>query len=98
MGLRFFTLRWIYLVAQLVVGMKWTTYLSLGTWVRFPRKAKTPIEKGFGEDREVAVPGSPNARAVTIRIFNLSLEVTFEIATYNWPCETLKIKDISQHI
>jgi hypothetical protein len=41
-------------------------YLSPGTWVRFPRKAKTPIVKGVGEDREVAVPGSPKARAVTI--------------------------------
>ena len=30
-------------------------YLSPGTWVRFPRKAKTPIEKGVGEDCEVAV-------------------------------------------
>ncbi|KAK2430373.1 hypothetical protein QL285_028715 [Trifolium repens] len=40
-------------------------YLSPGTWVRFPRKAKTPIEKGVGEDREVAVPGTPKARAVT---------------------------------
>jgi hypothetical protein len=30
-------------------------YLSPGTWVRFPRKAKTPIVKGVGEDREVAV-------------------------------------------
>jgi hypothetical protein len=33
--------------------------------VRFPRKAKTPIVKGVGEDREVAVPGTPKARAVT---------------------------------
>ncbi|KAK2457491.1 metal transporter Nramp6 [Trifolium repens] len=40
-------------------------YLSPGTWVRFPRKAKTPIVKGVGEDREVAVPGTPKARAVT---------------------------------
>ncbi|KAK2356369.1 hypothetical protein QL285_093708 [Trifolium repens] len=40
-------------------------YLSPGTWVRFPRKAKTPIVKGVEEDREVAVPGSPKARAVT---------------------------------
>ncbi|KAK2370359.1 hypothetical protein QL285_083414 [Trifolium repens] len=40
-------------------------YLSPGTWVRFPRKAKTPIVKGVGEDREVAVLGSPKARAVT---------------------------------
>ncbi|KAK2444707.1 hypothetical protein QL285_015713 [Trifolium repens] len=40
-------------------------YLSPGYMVRFPRKAKTPIEKGVGEDREVAVPGSPKARAVT---------------------------------
>jgi hypothetical protein len=30
-------------------------YLSPGTWVRFPRKAKTSILKGIGEDREVAV-------------------------------------------
>jgi hypothetical protein len=41
-------------------------YLSPGTWVRFPRKAKTPIVKGVGEDREVAVPGTPKARAVTL--------------------------------
>ncbi|KAK2456857.1 hypothetical protein QL285_004186 [Trifolium repens] len=40
-------------------------YLSPGTWVRFPRKAKIPIVKGVGEDREVAVPGTPKARAVT---------------------------------
>jgi hypothetical protein len=43
-------------------------YLSPGTWVRFPRKAKTPIVKGVGEDREVAVPGTPKARAVTLLI------------------------------
>jgi hypothetical protein len=30
-------------------------YLSPCTWVRFPWKAKTPIVKGIGEDREVAV-------------------------------------------
>jgi hypothetical protein len=40
-------------------------YLSPGTWVRFPRKAKTPIVKGVGEDRDVAVLGTPKARAVT---------------------------------
>jgi hypothetical protein len=45
-------------------------YLSPGTWVRFPRKAKTPIVKGVGEDREVAVPGSPKARAVTVKPHN----------------------------
>jgi hypothetical protein len=28
---------------------------NLGIWVSFPRKAKTPIVKGIGEDREVAV-------------------------------------------
>jgi hypothetical protein len=27
--------------------------------VRFPRKAKIPLEMGVGEDREVAVPGPP---------------------------------------
>ncbi|KAK2421622.1 hypothetical protein QL285_032232 [Trifolium repens] len=43
-------------------------YLSPGTWIRFPRKAKTPIEKGVGEDREVAVGTTyvGGARAVTL--------------------------------
>jgi hypothetical protein len=42
-------------------------YLSPGTWVRFPWKAKTPIEKRVGEDREVAVGTTyiGGARAVT---------------------------------
>jgi hypothetical protein len=40
-------------------------YLSPGTWVRFPRKAKIPLVKGGGEDREVAVSGAPKAQAVT---------------------------------
>ncbi|KAK2416794.1 hypothetical protein QL285_039157 [Trifolium repens] len=43
-------------------------YLSPGTWVRFSRKAKTPIEKGVGEDREVAVSRAPKARAVTLTL------------------------------
>jgi hypothetical protein len=33
--------------------------------IRFSWKAKTPIVKGVGEDREVTVPGTPKARAVT---------------------------------
>jgi hypothetical protein len=51
----------------MVVGMERTMYLSSGTWVRFPRKAKTPIVKGIGEDREVAVGTTyGGARAVTV--------------------------------
>jgi hypothetical protein len=38
--------------------MKWTMYLALGIWVRFPRKAKSPLKKG-GEDHEIAVPRWP---------------------------------------
>jgi hypothetical protein len=43
-------------------------YLSPCTWVRFPRKAKTPTVKGVGEDHEVAVGTTyvSGARAVTI--------------------------------
>jgi hypothetical protein len=33
--------------------------------VRFPWKAKTPLETGGGEGREVTVPGSLKARDVT---------------------------------
>jgi hypothetical protein len=42
-------------------------YLSPWYMVRFPRKAKTPIVKGVGEDREVAVGTTyvGGARAVT---------------------------------
>jgi hypothetical protein len=31
-------------------------------------RQKTPIMKGVGEDREVAVPGSPKAWAVTVSV------------------------------
>jgi hypothetical protein len=60
-------------------------YLSPGAWVRFPRKAKTPIEKGVGEDREVAVGITyvGGARAVTtasLKMLYFQLRLTFLIS------------------
>jgi hypothetical protein len=54
-----------------VKGLDWTcTYPHVHGFDSYGRQ-KTPIVKGVGEDRKVAVPGSPKAQAVTLSsLFN----------------------------